>query len=317
MNQATARERNTCEPAYLHLFADGTLQNRAREAVARLKSCRLCPRQCGAERLSGHVGVCRIGRQARVASYHAHFGEEEPLVGRHGSGTIFFSGCNLLCAFCQNFEISHLNEGSEATAEQLAGMMLALAARSCHNINLVTPTHVVAQILETLPLAAERGLRLPLVYNCGGYESVETLRLLDGVVDIYMPDFKFWEDRWAERFCRAPDYRERACAALQEMHRQVGDLELDAAGLARRGLLVRHLVMPNGIAGTAEIMRFLAHEVSRRTYVNVMAQYRPCGKAVGDDTVGRPLQRREYEEAIRLARAAGLTRLDGLVPLSA
>lgn len=248
-----------------------------------------------------------------VSSAGSHFGEESPLVGTHGSGTIFFSGCNLLCSFCQNYDISHLREGSEVEADRLAGAMLQLARGGCHNINLVTPSHVVPQILEALVQAVEGGLHVPLVYNTGGYDSVETLTLLDGVVDIYMPDFKFWENAWAERLCGAGDYRERAMEALREMHRQVGDLEIDEAGVAVRGLLVRHLVMPGGTAGTEGVMRFLATEISRDTYVNVMDQYRPCWEAQKTPAVNRRISREEYEQALEAARKAGLHRLDDRV----
>lgn len=235
-----------------------------------LRECRLCPRECGVDRLSDEKGYCRTGRKAMVASFNPHFGEEAPLVGKSGSGTIFFSSCNLRCSFCQNYEISHLREGAEVEARDLAAIMIQLASTGCHNINLVTPTHVVPQILEALSLAVENGLALPMVYNCGGYEKVETLKLLRGIVDIYMPDFKFWDSGWAERYCNAPDYREKAVSALKEMHKQVGDLEIDENGIAQRGLLARHLVMPREIAGTKEVMEFISREISPNTYVNVM-----------------------------------------------
>jgi putative pyruvate formate lyase activating enzyme len=298
------------KPAYLELYQKGELLDRAVQAVESLRECRLCPRRCGVNRPAGEMGFCRTGRKARVASYHAHFGEEAPLVGSGGSGTIFISSCNLCCTFCQNYETSHLMEGMEVTPEQLAGMMLQLAGQGCHNINFVTPSHVVPQILEALILAAERGLTVPLVYNSGGYDSVSTLKLLEGVFDIYMPDFKFWDSRWANRYCAAPDYRDCATAAIKEMHRQVGDLQIDRRGIAVRGLLVRHLVMPNGVAGTREILGFLANEVSRHTYVNVMAQYHPCGKAHTDENTQRGLTLMEYQEALEFAAEAGLTRLD-------
>lgn len=298
------------KPSYIRLFQSGELRKRADRALELLNPCRLCPRNCGVNRLAGQKGFCGTGRKASVASYHPHFGEEAPLVGRSGSGTIFFCGCNLRCSFCQNYEISHLNEGSEANPEQLAEMMLSLAGRGCHNINLVTPTHVAPQILEALAMAVEGGLDIPLVYNSGGYDRVETLRQLEDICDIYMPDFKFWDTQWSEKYCQAPNYREQAISAIREMHRQVGDLQIDITGIAFRGLLVRHLVMPNGVAGTGQIMRFLASQVSPNTYVNVMAQYRPCGQAYGDATLGRPLSGWEMEEALALTRAAGITRLD-------
>jgi putative pyruvate formate lyase activating enzyme len=298
------------EPSYLRLYAKGVLKERVQRALAVLESCRLCPRNCGVNRLKGELGFCETGRKAIVASYNAHFGEESPLVGRSGSGTIFVSSCNLLCSFCQNYEISHGKEGKEAGPEQMAHMMVELSQAGCHNINLVTPTHVVPQILEALPHAIEGGLRVPLVFNSSGYDSRETLELLDGIFDIYMPDFKFWDNRWAERYCGAADYREVAIAAFREMHRQVGDLVVDEWGIARRGLLVRHLVMPNQVAGTEEIMAFLAREISPNTYVNVMDQYRPCGSAHRDEFINRRLHSKEYREAVSAAKRAGMERLD-------
>ncbi|MCU0596729.1 MAG: radical SAM protein [Desulfobacterota bacterium] len=298
------------EPSYLRLHSQGLLKDRAAKALALLESCRLCPRACGANRLKGELGFCETGRKAAVASASAHFGEETPLVGRSGSGTIFISSCNLLCSFCQNHEISHGKEGVEVEPEHMGALMLELSRAGCHNINFVTPTHVVPQILEALPYAIERGLSVPLVYNSGGYDRVETLEILNGVFDLYMPDFKFWDNRWAERYCQAPDYREVAMAALREMHRQVGDLVLDERGIAQRGLLVRHLVMPNRVAGTEEIMTFLAKEISPNTYVNVMDQYRPCGSGSRDEFIGRRLDSKEYREAVKAALGAGMERLD-------
>lgn len=238
-------------------------------------------------------------------------------MGTRGSGTLFFTHCNLRCCFCQNFEISHLGEGKEMSTEKLAGMMLSLQAMGCHNINFVSPSHVAAQILFALPEAIAGGLRVPLVYNTGGYDSVDTLTLLEGVFDIYMPDLKFLDKSAAERFCGAGDYPERVRAAIREMHRQVGDLEIDENGLATRGLLVRHLVMPGGLAGTGEAMRFLAREISPETYVNIMAQYRPCGEARKIPLINRQISRTEYEEALALARREGIHRLDGRAIYSA
>lgn len=298
------------EPSYLKLYEEGILEPRMEKALEILASCTLCPRECGVNRLEGETGFCNIGRKARVASYNAHFGEEGPLVGRNGSGTIFLSSCNLRCSFCQNYEISHLEEGVEVEPEGIAGLMMQLVKRGCHNINFVTPTHVVPQILEALVPAIKQGLRVPLVYNCGGYESKETLALLEGIFDIYMPDFKFWENEWAKRYCQVPDYRERAMEALKEMHRQVGDLETDDEGIALRGVLVRHLVMPSGLAGTREVMEFIAREISSNTYVNIMDQYRPCGEAHKDEFINRRLSGEEYREAVDTTKKAGLTRLD-------
>ncbi|HQP32021.1 MAG TPA: radical SAM protein [Deltaproteobacteria bacterium] len=297
------------EPSYLRLYRDGTLAARTRAALDILKACRLCPRACGVDRTHGQRGLCATGRLSGVASYGAHYGEEAPLVGTHGSGTIFFTGCNLGCCFCQNYDISHAAGTAVTSSAELAAMMVELARAGCHNINFVTPSHVIPQILEALILATRQGLRVPLVYNSSGYDTVESLRLLDGIFDIYMPDFKFWDGAFAERFCRAPDYPEVAQAAVKEMHAQVGDLVIEQ-GLAVRGLLVRHLVMPNDVAGTAAVMDFLAREVSPRTYVNVMMQYRPCFRAVGDVTIGRRVTAAEYTRAFEAALRAGLHRLD-------
>ncbi len=299
-------------PSYIPLYERGELQGRIDRALEILSSCTLCPRNCRVDRTRGEKGVCRVGRLPMVSSYTPHFGEERPLVGRYGSGTIFFTYCNLKCIFCQNYDISHLGEGVEVSTEDLANMMIYLQSLGCHNINLVTPTHQVAQILEALPLAIEKGLQIPLVYNCGGYESVETLRLLDGVIDIYMPDFKYGDPEVARRYSAAPNYTEIAKAAIKEMHRQVGDLVLDERGIAQRGLIVRHLVLPQGLAGTREVMRFIAREISPNTYVNIMDQYRPCYRAVEYPPLNRRITREEYEEAIRIAMEEGIKRLDGV-----
>ncbi|MGC9975879.1 MAG: radical SAM protein [Syntrophales bacterium] len=298
------------EPSYLRLYREGKLQDRIDHAVELVRDCCLCPRECHVNRLSGELGFCRTGEKAKVASLHAHFGEESPLVGTGGSGTIFFRSCNLLCYFCQNYDISHDAGGGEVAPEDLADMMLSLQRRGCHNINFVTPSHVVPQILQGLFIAIERGLKVPLVYNTGGYDKVETLKILEDVFDIYMPDFKFWEARWSEKFCKAHNYRDIAKAAIKEMHRQVGDLFIDESGVAEKGLLVRHLVMPNDVSNTKEVMTFLADRISEDTYVNVMDQYHPCGKAMLDPAINRRLSRREYVEAIRRTKGAGLHRLD-------
>ncbi|MCU0563053.1 MAG: radical SAM protein [Desulfobacterales bacterium] len=300
----------TIQPAYRRACRSGLLRERVREARDRLTACTLCPRRCGVNRLGGERGVCGAGALANVSSAGPHFGEEAPLVGTHGSGTIFLGHCNLRCLFCQNFEISHLGEGQEIDAGALAGCMLALQRQGCHNINLVTPSHVVPQILAALEPAIDGGLSVPIVYNSSGYDGLDALRLLDGLVDIYMPDFKFWDPAVAHRLCGAADYPEVARQAIREMHRQVGDLEIDDAGLARRGLLVRHLVMPGGRAGTAHVMEFLASEVSVRTYVNVMSQYRPCGRAAEVPGVDVAVTAADYRRAVAEARAAGITRLD-------
>jgi len=299
-------------PNYLELARSGELARRAREAVDALADCAACPRQCHADRqeqLSAR-SYCRTGRLALVSSAFAHHGEEDCLRGREGSGTIFFSQCNLRCLFCQNFDISWESQGRPVRAEELADVMLRLQGRGCHNINLVTPTHVVPQILEGLVVAAERGLRLPLVYNTGGYERLETLRWLDGIVDIYMPDFKFWDAKAGKRLCGCADYPARAKEALREMHRQVGDLELDDSGIAVRGILLRHLVMPSDLAGTRRVMRFVAREISPRTYVNIMPQYRPCGAVHGEPDVGRRVTAEEFRDAVSAAVDEGIQRLD-------
>ena len=279
-------------------------------AKAVLEECCLCPRHCGVNRLAGESGKCRVTSQVAVSSYGPHFGEEAPLVGRHGSGTIFFACCNLQCIFCQNYTISHFGEGSVVDNEELARMMLSLQSSGCHNVNLVSPTHVVPYILEALELAVSRGLHLPIVYNSGGYDSVETLKLLDGVVDIYMPDMKYFDEKTAERFSGVKNYPEVNRAAVKEMHRQVGGLQIDGQGVAQRGLLVRHLVLPNGLAGTEAVVRFLAQEVSTNTYLNVMAQYHPCYQAFDIPQLARPVSREEFNEAVDLARQQGLHRLD-------
>jgi putative pyruvate formate lyase activating enzyme len=298
------------QPRYRQAHRDSRLSAKAKQAAARLSCCILCPRQCRVDRSSGEKGYCRTGARAVVASYHAHFGEEAPLVGQNGSGTIFFSHCNLLCNFCQNFDISHGGEGVEITDSELAQIMLSLQAAGCHNINFVTPSHVVPQILSALTLAAEQGLDIPLVFNSGGYDSVETLKILDGVIDIYMPDFKFWDSSVALQTCDAPDYPEVARKALAEMHRQVGELDIDAHGIARSGLLVRHLVLPCGLAGTDEVLAFIAEKLSRNTYVNIMNQYRPCGRASEIEALTRSVTAEEYAQAVTQARKAGLMRLD-------
>jgi putative pyruvate formate lyase activating enzyme len=277
-----------------------------------LHSCTLCPRECSVDRTEGEVGFCRTEDKLIVSSWGPHYGEERPLVGRGGSGTIFFTNCNLGCIFCQNYSISHLSEGSEITEEKLATVMIGLQEGGCHNINLVTPTHQVPMILKTLKIAFEEGLSVPIVYNCGGYESLETLKILEGVVDIYMPDFKYAGSAMAKKYSDAEDYPERAKEALKEMHRQVGDLVMNEMGVAFKGLLVRHLVMPEDIAGTEEVVKFLADEISTETYLNVMDQYHPCYKAFEYPELTRRITKREYQDAIDHALKAGIKRLDGV-----
>lgn len=267
------------------------------------------------DRLNGELGECRTSAEIIISSYGPHFGEEAPLVGRNGSGTIFFTNCNLRCVFCQNYSISQLGEGEKVSKEELAYMMLSLQSNGCHNINLVSPTHVVPQILEALEIAVKSGLRLPLVYNSGGYDSVETLRLLDGIVDIYMPDMKYSDEKTAEKLSGVKNYPAINRAAVKEMHRQVGDLQIDEDGIAQRGLLVRHLVLPHGLAGTKGVVDFLASEVSPDTYVNIMAQYHPCYKAFQFPGLSRRTSAVEFQEAVALAHQAGLNRLDQPRPL--
>lgn len=299
------------QPVYRDLLSSGELARRAALAYKRLEACTICPRQCGVNRLDDQSqAVCRTGKHARVASFGPHFGEERPLVGFSGSGTVFFSWCNLRCIFCQNYDISQLGYGREVTPEELAGMMLELQDAGCHNINLVSPSHIVPHILAALLIAAQAGLRIPLVYNTGGYDALETLALLDGVVDIYMPDIKYADASIGRRFSGVPDYPNINQQAVKEMHRQVGDLIVDERGIAQRGLLVRHLVLPNELAGTSAIVEFLAREISPNTYLNLMNQYRPCYKADQEPKLARRISSREYLQAIELARAAGLDRLD-------
>ncbi len=299
------------ESAYLRLLHTGELQQRVEESRTVLEECRLCGRECRANRLDSADGaVCRTGAKAVVSSFNAHFGEEDPLVGQHGSGTIFFANCNLKCQFCQNYEISQLGEGRGVEANELAAMMFHLQERGCHNINFVSPTHVLPQILEALLIAAENGLKVPLVHNTGGYDSLEALRLLDGVVDIYMPDMKYADEEAGLRYSKVKNYPSVNQAAVKEMHRQVGDLMMDDRGVAQRGLLVRHLVLPQNLAGTAQIARFLAEEVSPDTYVNVMAQYRPTYKAHEYPEIDRRPSPQELQDAVDVALDAGLTRLD-------
>ncbi len=305
------------EPAYLRLLRSGELARRARRARQRLRECDLCARYCRIDRLRTVKGaVCRTGELARVSSFAPHHGEEDPLRGWRGSGTIFFSWCNLRCIFCQNWDISWQGQGREVAIPELAAMMLALQGHGCHNINFVSPSHVVARIIEALVLAAEDGLRLPLVYNTGGYDSPEALNLLDGVVDIYMPDVKYGDSKMARKYSKIRDYAAVNQRAVKEMHRQVGDLVLDESGVARRGLLARHLVLPGGLAGTQEVLRFLAEEIGKDTYVNIMAQYRPSFRAKEYPELRRSASPAEMREAYDLARRFGLGRLDGRRPIS-
>jgi putative pyruvate formate lyase activating enzyme len=295
-------------PSYRRLFAAGKLDERIEAARRLLSPCTLCPRDCRVDRLNGEKGFCGGGASVRISTGGPHFGEERPLVGRHGSGTIFFTGCNLGCCFCQNYEISHLRRGNDITTGDLVKLMLALEEHGCHNVNLVTPTHFVPQILEALKLAIPKGLSIPLVYNCGGYESLEVLKLLEDVMDIYMPDFKFWSADDSRKFLDAPDYPDVCRAALKEMHRQVGDLSVEN-GLALRGLLVRHLVMPGRLDQVESILEFLVQELSENTVANVMTQYRPCHDAELHPEINRPLSQEELFGAIVIPDEAGIGRM--------
>ena len=312
MSATTRNVPQEFEPAYLRLYQSGELTRRVERALRFLESCTACPRHCRVNRLADKFGVCKNGRYAIVSSYGAHLGEEDCLRGWRGSGTIFICGCNLRCVFCQNFDISWQLRGTPTPPEKLACMMLELQRDGCHNINFVTPEHVVPQLIEALPLAIERGLRLPLVYNTSAYDSMESLDLMDGVVDIYMPDFKYWDRESARKYSRAPDYPEVARRTIKEMYRQVGDLVMDEHGVAKRGLLIRHLVMPGDVVGTREVMRWIARELSPTTYVNVMAQYYPAGKVSRSEfpEINRRVSPSEYERALQEAWAAGLKRLD-------
>lgn len=301
-------------PSYLTLLENGQLRQRVETANRRLSPCTVCAHECRADRLAGKTGICRTGQRARLSSYGPHLGEEDPLRGWRGSGTVFFSLCNLRCQYCQNHDISQTETGSEVEPEGLAAVMLELQSMGCHNINFVSPSHVVPQIMAAVLLAAQAGLRLPLVYNTGGYDSVETLRLLDGVIDIYMPDMKYASPSAGRTYSKARNYPQVNQAAVREMHRQVGDLQIDEQGLAWRGLLARHLVLPHNLAGTEEIVHFLAEDISAGTYLNLMDQYRPAFNARQFPRLNRPITRQEYRQAVDLAHAAGLQRLDERKP---
>ena len=304
-------QRSVFEPAYLRLFRSGELAERARSGRQRLESCDLCARYCRVDRRQLIRGaVCRTGERAIVYSAFPHYGEERCLRGFRGSGTIFFSWCNLRCVYCQNWEIAWEGEGRETSDAELAQMMLRLQAQGCHNINFVTPSHAVAQILAAVNIAAEKGLSLPLVYNTSGYDSPEALALLDGVVDIYMPDMKYGDDKSARKLSHIRDYVRVNQAAVREMHRQVGDLRISAEGVAERGLLVRHLVLPDGLSGAEAVLKFLAEGISTDTYLNLMGQYRPCYRADEHPGLDRPLSRAELSEALASAARYGLRRLD-------
>ncbi|MBS3787466.1 radical SAM protein [Candidatus Bipolaricaulota bacterium] len=295
------------EPAYLSL-SRSELEGRVEELREKLKDCDLCPLECGVNRLGEEKGRCNSGEELLVSSVSPHHGEEQPLVGQYGSGTVFLANCNLGCVYCQNYELSQLGRGRKMKPAEVAERTLELQTRGCHNVNWVSPTHFVPQLVETLVEAIYKGLEVPIVYNTGGYESFETLKLLDGIVDIYMPDMKYSSDASGRKYSGVSDYWKVNKKAVKEMHRQVGDLKIDDSGVAQRGLLIRHLVLPEGISGTEEVLRFIAEELSRDSYVNVMGQYRPCWKASEYEEIGRSVTSRELEKAFDLAREMGLNR---------
>ncbi|HOJ44075.1 MAG TPA: radical SAM protein, partial [Syntrophorhabdaceae bacterium] len=274
----------------------------------KLNPCVLCPRRCRANRYAGDLGYCRAPYDIYVSSAFAHFGEEPPLVGTYGSGTIFFTHCNLRCIFCQNYDISLFGEGSRYSYMALAKTMLELQKRGCHNINLVTPTHYVPQIVKALNIAIDEGLNIPIVYNCGGYESLEVIKLLDGIVDIYMPDIKFLEKGLSKRYCKAENYPDVVREVVKEMQRQVGDLEMDARGIALRGLIIRHLVMPDSGENTKKVLKFIKDEISENTFVNIMAQYHPCLGTNEFLELSRRITNKEFMDALEYARGLGLKR---------
>lgn len=297
------------QPGYLRLADSGELERRTTLLKEKLKSCVICPHHCRVNRLENERGFCRAGARAVISSYGPHFGEEAPLVGQGGSGTIFFSHCTLQCVFCQNCEISHYGMGNEVSPSELARIMLSLQKKGCHNINLVSPTHYFPQIVHGLSLAVKEGLTLPLVYNTGGYDDLDTLKLLEGIVDIYMPDLKFGDNEKAGKYTKAANYFELAAAAVKEMQRQVGCLKLDERQIAYRGLLIRHLVMPNNLAATDRVLEFIAEELPKETAVNIMAQYYPAHQAYKFPELAAGITKKEYYETVRYAEELGLGNL--------
>jgi putative pyruvate formate lyase activating enzyme len=295
-------------PRYIELHETSEFKRRIDSLNEILAECSLCPRRCGANRIQGEFGYCKAGSELMISSVFPHFGEEAPLVGYRGSGTIFLTHCNLRCVFCQNYDISHLGRGEKTFPSQMASYMMRLQELGCHNINFVTPTHYVPQIVASLSEAIELGLKLPLVYNCSGYESLEVIKLLDGIIDIYMPDAKYAGEEPARRFSNAPDYPHVLKEVLKEMYRQVGDLQMDEDRIAERGLLIRHLVMPGNVGGTEALMKFIAEEISRDSYVNVMQQYRPEYKSCDYPELSRRITHGEYLDAVKMARRFGLHR---------
>jgi putative pyruvate formate lyase activating enzyme len=295
-------------PVYLRTKADGLFDKKIGELESLLDPCILCPRRCRANRAVGNLGRCEAPYNLYISSSFPHFGEEPPLVGIYGSGTIFLSHCNLKCVFCQNYDISIYGEGYPCSFIELATVMMELQKRGCHNVNFVTPTHYVPHLVRALSIAIDMGFSIPIVYNCGGYESLEVIRLLDGIVDIYMPDIKFLESALSERLCSAEDYPEVVKSVMKEMQRQVGDLSISTEGIATRGLLIRHLVMPSCGEDTKHILRFIREEISCNAFVNIMAQYHPCSRAEDYPEIARQISTREYAEARNYARDIGLLR---------
>ena len=296
------------KPSYLEKLSLEDLERRAKDLLELLNDCRLCPQECRADRLNGELGNCESGKEVIISSVGPHFGEEPPLVGFRGSGTIFFTGCNLRCEYCQNYDISQLRHGNAVSIESLSDSMLNLQQIGCHNINIVTPTHFTPQIIEALIIASKKGLELPLVYNCGGYESTDTLKLLEDIVDIYMPDIKYSDNELALKYSNAKKYWSVVRAALKEMHRQVGDLRLNSLGIAKRGLLIRHLVLPNQLAGSKEVLEFISNDISKDSYVNIMDQFRPAYHADRYPELNRHIKNEEYIETVNYAESLGLHR---------
>lgn len=295
-------------PLYLEKLNPNELQQRADVLKKMLEECRLCPNECAVNRIEGETGNCNSTDEVIISSYGPHFGEEPELVGLYGSGTIFFTNCNLSCIYCQNYDISQLGIGKKVSIEELSDIMISLQLRGCHNINLVTPTHFVPQIVQALIIAIEKGLEIPLVYNCGGYESVETLKLLENIIDIYMPDIKYSDNEVASQLSGIKNYWNVARAAVKEMHRQVGDLHIDRKGIARRGLLLRHLVLPDNFAGSEKVLDFVADEISKNTYINIMDQYHPAYKANDYPALNRRIKSDEYQKVLDYAMLKGLHR---------
>jgi putative pyruvate formate lyase activating enzyme len=295
-------------PLYLEKLNPNELQQRADVLKKMLEECRLCPNACAVNRIDGETGNCNSTDEVIISSYGPHFGEEPELVGLYGSGTIFFTNCNLSCIYCQNYDISQLGIGKKISVEELSDIMISLQRRGCHNINLVTPTHFVPQIVQALIIAIEKGLEIPLVYNCGGYESVETLTLLENIIDIYMPDIKYSDNEVASGLSGIKNYWNVVRAAVKEMHRQVGDLHIDRKGIAKRGLLIRHLVLPDNLAGSEKVLDFVADEISKNTYINIMDQYHPAYKANEYSGLNRRIKSDEYQKVLEYAMLKGFRR---------